>query len=299
MKKEMSQARQRDKGQAISEYGLIGALVAVLVIPALVILGGNLNSLFGGMFGSGKPATTVALSSSPTSPTAQPTTTASSTTPPATSTTSQPGIPTAGVSVTMADGTTLALPSYPTNLSATVSTSGANGTTTILANNLQSMATQMLDAGKITQEQYNSLISLANQGHRMALIEKTIEDFATTDPSGQGMLEMASIPFEGKNYHKDDLSAKVGAGGSESALFQQLYQDVANQGLLNDPAVKALISQLTNNITAIGNAFAGATYMADSSREITKDTASQLTNQDSASICTTGNATDSGVHCSG
>lgn len=39
----------REKGQGMVEYGLIIALVAVVVIAALVLLGGQLGTLFNGV----------------------------------------------------------------------------------------------------------------------------------------------------------------------------------------------------------------------------------------------------------
>lgn len=39
--------KHRDEGQGMVEYGLIIALIAVVVIAALVLLGGRISHLFG------------------------------------------------------------------------------------------------------------------------------------------------------------------------------------------------------------------------------------------------------------
>jgi len=38
---------QEERGQTMAEYGLILALVAVVVITAITILGGNISAFFG------------------------------------------------------------------------------------------------------------------------------------------------------------------------------------------------------------------------------------------------------------
>lgn len=38
-----------EKGQGLAEYGLIMALVALAVVAALGTMGGNLNTIFGGI----------------------------------------------------------------------------------------------------------------------------------------------------------------------------------------------------------------------------------------------------------
>lgn len=47
MKKLFGWLKNEESGQGMVEYGLIIALVAIVVIGVLIALGGNLNSIFG------------------------------------------------------------------------------------------------------------------------------------------------------------------------------------------------------------------------------------------------------------
>jgi pilus assembly protein Flp/PilA len=49
MKEKMLQLFREEQGQAMTEYGLIIALVAVVVITALGLIGTNLNTKFNGI----------------------------------------------------------------------------------------------------------------------------------------------------------------------------------------------------------------------------------------------------------
>ncbi|KXG45084.1 hypothetical protein U473_11050 [Tepidibacillus decaturensis] len=46
VKRNIKEALQNEKGQGMVEYGLIIALIAVVVIVALTTMGGNLKDLF-------------------------------------------------------------------------------------------------------------------------------------------------------------------------------------------------------------------------------------------------------------
>ncbi|NLJ31874.1 MAG: Flp family type IVb pilin [Clostridiales bacterium] len=47
MKKLFGWLKNEESGQGMVEYGLIIALVAIVVIAVLIALGGNLNTIFG------------------------------------------------------------------------------------------------------------------------------------------------------------------------------------------------------------------------------------------------------------
>lgn len=48
----MKSVLQSRKGQGMVEYGLILALIAVVVIGALALMGGNISAMFGNVAGS-------------------------------------------------------------------------------------------------------------------------------------------------------------------------------------------------------------------------------------------------------
>ena len=47
MLKKLSAMMKDEKGQALAEYGLILALIAVICVGALTLLGGNVNTTLG------------------------------------------------------------------------------------------------------------------------------------------------------------------------------------------------------------------------------------------------------------
>lgn len=50
--KKLSSIIRGEEGQGMVEYGLIIALVAIVVVGALVLLGGNLTTIFNNIAGS-------------------------------------------------------------------------------------------------------------------------------------------------------------------------------------------------------------------------------------------------------
>lgn len=44
--------RRDDRGASLVEYGLLLALIAVIVVPALILLGNNLLGMFNGIAGN-------------------------------------------------------------------------------------------------------------------------------------------------------------------------------------------------------------------------------------------------------
>lgn len=55
MKNQLMQIFKDEEGQAMTEYGLIIALVAVVVMAGLGVLAGNINGLFNGISFAPKP----------------------------------------------------------------------------------------------------------------------------------------------------------------------------------------------------------------------------------------------------
>lgn len=129
-------------GQGITEYLLIAALVLVVSIGALALLGNKVSGIFGGMLASRPPV-------APSNPSTGSNTAAVT----LSSATSQAYAQQAASTtmVTLSSGAQVSLDALPTDLKASITTLGANGTTTVLASSLQSLATQLADKGEITQ----------------------------------------------------------------------------------------------------------------------------------------------------
>jgi polyhydroxyalkanoate synthesis regulator phasin len=275
-------------------------LILLLAIPVLMLFGNNLTAVFAGMLpSSGK---TVAVAAPSTSPT--------------TNSTQGNG----GTTITTVNGTVISLPNNPTGISKTVATSGANGTTALLANQIESVAQQLLATGELTEAQYNSLMALANQGHQIGELERTIEQTAANSTDAASfMANLAQYPeFAGLATGDHSTLFGYATGSTDPTLvtdplgsidiahgstkvFLQLYQDVLNSGALNDPAVKQQVESLATNIAylsevALDNAI-DVKWGTIPPSQLQDKLVSETTQIDSLQICTTGNGTDSGTQC--
>jgi hypothetical protein len=85
---------------------------------------------------------------------------------------------------------------YPVNIREAIETLGGNGTTTQLANTLTAYATQLLEDGAITPDQFNALINLSQSGHTLANVQQKVEN-AAEQASGNGQLLKTLLAEEG------------------------------------------------------------------------------------------------------
>jgi Flp pilus assembly pilin Flp len=277
------------RGQSLVEYSLSIALIGVVSITALMALGrsvkGSLSTLVpnatvekASQSGDGQQDSSSAASSAPK------------------------GLP----SSSPKDSVDPSLYSSMSNYGQLVVAMGANGTTDLLADKLMTYAQNLLAEGKLSEEQVNAFKGLANQGHRIADMEKLLE--AAVD-SGE-----ATITFEGKTYPTFEFSQNIGwRGGAgiqgnlldpplmaqespEMSVFRQEYQKLVASGALTHPEIKALTDNLTLGIGNISESLENT--VADISKGTNKTTmiatlmAPQLTNTKSALICNTGGGQD-------
>lgn len=303
----------------MGEYVLIGSIVGLAGLAGLVTMGTELNKLFQGIVpgkalaapvtgspaqAAPKPQAPVAESPSPNLPT-QP---------------SQSAIPVTGIGFTTAGGTYISLPTYPTSTSQAIAVAGANGTTTIMANTLEALAKQLLDAGEISQTQYNGLIDLANQGHGIANLEKVLEDGAAKAASSKEYKAM-KLEYNGKLSSPSVLADALGydTGGYEPGTvsdpfdtrsaygplknFLKTYDNLNSNGALTDPAVQEVVSSLVGQIAFLSEVSTCMAWQAASGEftpaQFTSQTISEMTHVKSLGICEAGNGKDNGIQCSG
>jgi Flp pilus assembly pilin Flp len=292
-----------EKGQTLSEYGLAIALVAVLAIAPLALLGGNISDLFFNVLSTSSSKTKTAVVASPSA--------GQTGTPPSGNSIVQ-NVTVNQMSIKLLDGTAISVSAYSRDTAASVLTAGTNGETTILANTLASAAQALLEQGKITESEANLLIALANQGHRIAEIEKAFED-AAVQAGGGDKLEDAGVQLDGKTvdiYKIIDMIGGVSSvdethrvrGGNEVNAFQALYNQAKALSIMQDPAVFALVTDVSNNILKLADITANLVDPLEDSRTITVETirtnaASQITNKDSKTICTSGGGSSNGNSC--
>ncbi len=237
------------------------------------------------------------------------------------------------------DGTILGfdLSDYPTDLLSSIETTGGNGTTKILLATLQKYVEEQVAAGKMSVEDSQALIQLSNQGHKMAEIEKLVEDrYANSSGYGEFMKPIAyggvvySNPSElldatlgwvGDDGRADKLVANdemldpyadqtnpnVWQIGNETREFAKIYQEAKAAGLLSDPETDLVVTALAKQIALLsGTIQQGPSYVAnweDYANEVPYEdvfsvvVASEITDINSVGICAANNGKDSGAKC--
>ncbi len=300
-------------GQALTEYGLTGLIILVILIPALTLLDNNLNiSLQGLIQGLTFRTPIAAVKQNMTQP-----------------------------SPSSLVATTATTPSIvpPQATIQSIQTLGVNGTTALASDHIKILAQQLKDNDTVSEEQYNSLIQLANEGHRLATAEDLLEEALQNKQS--------RLSFEGKSYTVQEFLTVFGfQSGSYHDLnqlsasdvkpllvpFAQMYQQLDQANLLNtEEGYK--IRTLATEILALGDSLSWASCqalgivsnnqgqaaavstvdMSTLSQQIIKDysyysgqlpeianipSVAEQTNGNSSQICATGSGTDSGQHCS-
>lgn len=127
----------------------------------------------------------------------------------------------------LADGTVIAVPDYPGNLSKVVEVDGADGTTTNLANTLQTLAKTLRDAGKITDDQYNRLEKLSNSAHTMAASQRILEEVADSAGTDKSL-------FLAKKFYVPGMGMQNAAELSTTlALSDTRSQDLPNMSAVS------------------------------------------------------------------
>lgn len=163
-----------------------------------------------------------------------------------------------------------------------IQTTGGNGTTAILAQQIYALAQQLQQQGDITPGQANILIKLAEQGYRMAGMQKIIENAANAAGTNWSAYDNTQINFEGNTYSPADFAkqfAWTGTGsynydpttslsslteaGPEMQQFIQLYQTAANTGALNNPQAKTIITNLSSQILFTSDLVENASFWRD------------------------------------
>jgi hypothetical protein len=309
-------------GNNLVQYGLPIALVMVVSIPVMQSLSQSTSDVFKKEL-SGKPRFDGAATAS-----------ALSTTLPATSYSkripvSQSAPPFADaktVSLQLSNGKTVDLPAYPSDLKSVVETAGANGATEFLAQYIESLAYLLAASGEITPTQATSLKNLANQGHEIAQREGALnEALKQAIESGTPSSEINSTEFD-YNNNKTNVSEMIStiaddyfpedSAGLDQYLtgitntnavalkqFMDLYKTASTDGSLNNPAVAAIIKELSFGIVNIAENVESSFIKIDigtvKPEEFKLDVAKNMTDTHSTGICSTGNGADSGVKCTG
>jgi Flp pilus assembly pilin Flp len=290
-------ARNRQPGVTIAEYTLIGLGVVMTAILAITLLGGtvsqsftNLGNSFSGNAGS-----------SPSGLVGSPTGSGGETTDPST-----PTAPTAGaggtgtISLTTANGVQITMDGFPQDIKAAVQSTGTNGTTFLAASQLTTLTTQLQEAEVVDNAQASMLADLANQGHRIAEIQKAIDSALAS-----GATPATEITIGGQTQSidswSDGLSATTCSGaptcGVEVNNLNYLLSLASQNGALDDPTVRFLVEYLTADIVYLSEPYDDALDNYTTYDVLQLQTVDKIVNSDAVGICTAGMGEDSGIKC--
>jgi hypothetical protein len=199
------------------------------------------------------------------------------------------------VSITLGNGDTLKL-DYAGNITSNIETAGVSGTTEKLLAQLDQMTQEMHELGELTPEEESLLKQLSNQGHRIASIEKLIED-AWKNSNSLSEFMAQQIEFDGRTYNPHELSSLLGWTASsygismqngtdeflttknisavidgkenisspsqETSRFIDLYNAVQASGLADKPQAQQVVRALSGQIIIISDTLSDFTYYAD------------------------------------
>jgi hypothetical protein len=207
------------------------------------------------------------------------------------------------------------------SLSQKLQSSGAEGSTNVLANQMAAAAAELLAQGKITQSQYDILMQLSNQGHKMAQIEGLFSQAAIQANGDVDALSNMHYTVDGTTYSGTELATLVGYGGPtveyfannsvlaaassanpETAKFLSLYQQALDSGALSDPLARSTVDSAATQIASISETVeTSAVLLKNQPVDVVALNAKQAslsTRMNSSKICTAGNFEDKGALCS-
>lgn len=295
----------RASGQSLTEYGLGIGLVVLVSLAALMALGNQLQGGFKGMIGKAPAANQVVAASGAGG------TGGSSD---SGDLDEQSAAITDNLTSPVLAGDAQAIPA---DLAGFIQTAGANGTTGLFSDQIRQLGEQLLAQGEITDAQANAFYALANQGNRMATIEKLIEQ---AEASGS-----QSVTFEGKTYTPYELSRSIGwpdepssyysmnvqsgadvvnrspnSRSPEMQAFVNAYQTLEKSGGMSNPAISKSVGALSGKIAYLSEMVESNIADQEWGNTTTplKDYVASSTSYWSASeICGTGGGNTSGVTC--
>lgn len=287
--------------QGSLEYGLIAGLIGVVAVAALLTLGNQVDLMMNILPGSRK-ASELKLQAAGQS---------------YGSTADLPLSSNQPRSISLSNGKVIDMPGMP-GLAEQVVTVGVNGATSKLLGNLEFLIDQLKQAGEITPVEADALTRLANQGYRIARIERILEESAASNKGGQAFRN-TTVNFDGNSYTILDLQEMIGyqnLGPSEltdplgadakfahpeTAVFIELYQSAQSMGILENQDIKGYISDLTTEIIFLSEVTDDGIWRiineAEESSRLRELAVSEITHLDSGRICDVSSGRTNGQDC--
>lgn len=146
------------------------------------------------------------------------------------------------ITIVTPDGTVFRLKNYPKSLKKSIERHGSDGTTSLLAANLLTLAQQMKEHRKLTQKQFNCLQNLAIQGHHMAEIQGMIEHVAADSVGDKDRFIHARLTVgDYENRTPKELASLIG----QSTVEKEVTSSTAPANSPNTPPKTKDIPVLT------------------------------------------------------
>lgn len=287
-------------GQGLVEYSLIGSLGLTAIVAGLLFMSNRMGDVLDGFNGS--------LTYNKKEHAAKLALIATTVPKPSGNGSSQ---------AALVNGNLTALSSA--QLSQTIATAGANGTTAMLADAIKAAARQQLIDKTITQSQYNNLIALANKGYYLGALQGGVESAAESLTRGDNIKDI-TVNVNGERKSVYDIWGEIGYSNEpneiptdisnplverpRSALagFLDTYDTVQKSGALNNPVFNEQISVLSSQIVQINSAMDKLLWNSSSilsATDLNSKMVSTITNKNSAQICEMGNGANSNSNCKG
>ncbi len=176
----------------MSEYAMIGATLLAVSIGVFMVFGSNLNELLGGVKADFRQKRDSGQKQAELNVLAK------------------KQLEAANNQAVVSEPEYLKLPDLVTS----IQVSGANGAVKSMANDIRTSAQNAVAEGKMTQAEYQALLDLANQGHRIAtilsLIETAFGQSGKSDPAGKDRPYYQEVWFEGQKVSVITLVLSIG-----------------------------------------------------------------------------------------
>lgn len=274
------------RGNTLAEYGLIGALVLLSSIGVLLVLGGNLNDVFGlsknGMDSKIQAAHAAGSTSLNVNSVA--------------ASTSDPMLNNEPVITAGSNGESMG--------NSIIVTAGSNGDSMSSVNSIQAAAQAAFASGNLTQEQFDTLKGMANKGHEIAELEGLIRNARLYANGNAELYQSTRFPYQGGSYTVGELVSKLEPKEAEMGNYRYTAEV---QGIFSDPAIGSIVDTASNNImnnggaeVSIGGNIADAVEIG--AYQNTKEGAAEAaakpdSHVESGRVCNAGGYDDNGVKC--
>jgi hypothetical protein len=233
--------------------------------------------------------------------------------------------------ITLGNGTQLELSKIPKNSgSYLVETAGISGYTKAYLSVLDELITQLSSKPEALGNKpasIQNLVELSNKGHELAYLQQLVEAEAATAYS-YSELNWRQVSFQNESISVNRLSELIDTSGfnmhradpkqytpetlmnyssndirfSDSLTneFISLYKNAVNSGVLDDPALRGLVDQITFNLAYMTDTVGNVIRVDNETlnpRQLKQQAASAFTTTRATDICVMGNGVNVGNAC--